>query len=91
MSLPIEDLYIDVVDRHPDIQEIARWFEFSHLDEPLRSISESCADLASEMLDVITVESAELTHGLRKLLEAKDCLVRAMIFEQQTREYNGEE
>lgn len=77
----VEDLYLDVVERHNSVQEIARFFEFGHLDEPLRSISESCADLAVAILDEITDDSAELTAGLRKLLEAKDCFVRAMAVE----------
>lgn len=65
--------------RHPAVQDIAAFFEFEHLDEPMRSASESIADVAQEMLDGIPDDSAEFTTGMRKLLEAKDCFVRAAL------------
>lgn len=74
--------YIDLdTDRHPSVRDIIQWFEFGHLKEPARGISESCADLAQEMTDAIHIDSAELVVGLRKLLEAKDCFVRAMMLQ----------
>lgn len=64
--------------RHPATQQIARWFTFDHLGEDLRPPSRACADLAQEMINTLP-DGAELTTGLRKLLEAKDCFVRAAI------------
>jgi len=72
-------MYLEVADnRHPSIKAISRYFDFDHLNEPMRGISESCADLAQEMIDTIH-DDPELTVGLRKLLEAKDCFVRAVL------------
>lgn len=55
------------------------YFTFSHLPEgPIRESSAQCAQLAHE-IDLALPESPEKTAGLRKLLEAKDCFVRAQI------------
>lgn len=53
-----------------------RWFEFAHLPAPLQEVSKPVAALAARM-DEGLPEGAEKTAGLRKLLEAKDCFVRA--------------
>ena len=55
-----------------------RWFEYGHLPEHLRQTSMMCYGLASAMDDTLP-EGAEKTAGLRKLLEAKDCFVRARL------------
>lgn len=58
--------------------EILQFFSFEHLRPPLREISEECAKLAFSMTQRLG-ESREMTAGLRKLLEAKDCFVRAAL------------
>lgn len=69
----------DLTDRHPSTQQIARYFEFGHLVNPyLREVSEMCHDLAGDLI-VGLPDGPELTTGLRKLLEAKDCFVRAAL------------
>ena len=55
-----------------------KWFDGRHLADDLREVSEACADLA-EAMDEKLAEGAEKTAGMRKLLEAKDCFVRAGI------------
>lgn len=55
-----------------------QWFKYEHLPAALQEPSKACAELAAEM-DITLEESAEKTAGLRKLLEAKDCFVRAKI------------
>ncbi len=55
---------------------ILKFFEYEHLPDNLKWISQECAKLALEMSDKLPV-NAELSAGLRKLLEAKDCFVRA--------------
>jgi len=60
------------------MNRMMRWFTWNHLPEHLRPISQCVAMLAEEM-DRSLPESAEKTAGLRKLLEAKDCFVRAQI------------
>ena len=57
-----------------------RFFQYSHLPEHLQEPSRSCAELAEKMNSTL-IESAEKTAGLRKLLEAKDCFVRAKLEE----------
>lgn len=63
--------------RHPSIEAITKYFEFGHLPEHLQPISAACAELKDAILHEISTDSAELTTGFRKLLEAKDCFVRA--------------
>ncbi len=57
---------------------MARHFNFDHLPEHLQEVSKPCHDLAATMIDRLP-DGPELTVGLRKLLEAKDCFVRAAI------------
>ena len=54
---------------------ILEHFGFTHLPESLQSVSRRFAILACEMAK--TPRNAETSAGLRKLMEAKDCFVRA--------------
>lgn len=66
--------------RHPGVTGLLRWLEPNpKLPEDLRAISAITASTASVIVNAIPVDSPELTEGLRKLLEAKDCFVRAAI------------
>ena len=64
--------------RHTSTQQIMRHFAFAHLPHDLAIISSHCHDTAWLMLGALR-DSPELTTGLRKLLEAKDCFVRAAL------------
>jgi len=65
--------------RHPATVGLAKFFSFQHLSrDDLRNISRACNTLAEEMI-VALPDGPELTAGLRKLLEAKDCFVRAAL------------
>ncbi|UNH40944.1 hypothetical protein [Moellerella wisconsensis] len=57
---------------------IMEFFKYEHLPERLKAISKPICDLAIQM-DETLPESAEKSVGLRKLLEAKDALVRASL------------
>lgn len=58
---------------------LLRWFDFSHYrTERAKEIAMHCKTTAN-IMDAELNESAEKTAGLRKLLEAKDCFVRAVI------------
>ncbi len=57
---------------------IMRYFEFAHLPEKLQAVSKPICEIAQHY-DSTLPESAEKSAGLRKLLEAKDCLVRASL------------
>lgn len=67
---------LNVEGRHPGVAAIARYFDYQHLPAHLQPVSAPCADLAAVMVDLLP-DGPELTAGLRKLLEAKDCFVRA--------------
>lgn len=56
--------------------QIVRYFNNDHLPEPQKGVAQPFRDLA-EMIDRSTPDCAEKSAGLRKLLEAKDCIVRA--------------
>ncbi len=55
-----------------------RFFQYSHLPEHLRVVSEPFARLATHMIESLP-HNPELGMALRKLLEAKDCAVRAAL------------
>jgi hypothetical protein len=65
-----------VAGRHPAINAIMQHFAWSHLDGELAITSRLCARLALRMVERV-VDDPELTAGLRALLQAKDCFVRA--------------
>jgi hypothetical protein len=67
-----------LANRHPATRQIARYFAYGHLPEPLQTVSGFCAALAEQMIHQLP-DGPELTTGLRKLLEAKDCFVRAAL------------
>lgn len=69
---------MDVSGRHPSTANLARFFESDHLPADLRATSYRCAQLAEYMIANLP-DGPELSAGLRKLLEAKDCFVRAML------------
>lgn len=60
------------------MNKLMKYFEYEHLPKHLQEVSKPICELAREM-DIVLPESAEKTVGLRKLLEAKDCLVRASL------------
>jgi hypothetical protein len=62
---------------HPSTAAILRYFEAGHLPPHLREVSEPFQELAQRM--ATSLDGPELTAGLRKLLEAKDCFVRAAL------------
>lgn len=66
---------------------ILKFFTYQHLPEHLKSVSAEVADLA-HFIDAFLPECAEKSAGLRKLLEAKDCFVRAKL-EQKLDEVAG--
>lgn len=57
---------------------IMKYFAYSHLPEKLQSVSKPIGELAEKM-DNELPDCAEKSAGLRRLLEAKDALVRAQL------------
>ena len=57
---------------------IMKYFAYEHLPQHLQEVSKPIGELARQM-DETLPDSAEKSVGLRKLLEAKDALVRAKL------------
>lgn len=75
---------------HPSTEAILKFFEYEHLPPELRAISKPFCVLALSMAGAHTdgamldvrgdrLQGPEVTAGLRHLLEAKDCAVRAAL------------
>lgn len=68
----------------PEVLHLLSLFEYGHLPPDLASVSSRFAELAHEMVDQRPEtdsrdEPYELIAGLRKLAEAKDCMVRQTV------------
>ena len=59
-----------------------KWFSFEHLPPKLQEVSKPFYELAKQMEDSLP-DGPEKSAGMRKLLEAKDCMVRAKLEEKQ--------
>ncbi|MEM0907371.1 MAG: hypothetical protein AAGJ94_08410 [Pseudomonadota bacterium] len=57
---------------------IMKWFEFRHLPSHLKAVSQPFHDFAEYLCETIE-PGPERTIALRKLLEAKDAAVRAVV------------
>lgn len=55
-----------------------KFFEYDHLPFNLQEVSKPVGELAKKMNEEL-IEGAEKSAGMRKLLEAKDCFVRAKL------------
>lgn len=60
------------------MNRLMQFFTYAHLPNGLQPMSKPVCDVAT-YYDAMLVESPEKTAGLRKLLEAKDCFVRASL------------
>jgi hypothetical protein len=66
--------------RHPSTQHMMRMLAPNpNLSGPLFNTAQNFQNLANSLTAQLP-DSPELTAGLRKLLEAKDCFVRAQVF-----------
>lgn len=66
---------------NPAHERILWYFRYAHLPQELQDISAPICETAVELVALCkhSTDPAEVTVGLRKLLEAKDCFVRAMV------------
>jgi len=60
-------------------EPMLQFFAYSHLPEHLQEHSKPFSDLAEKLCETLP-RNPERTVALRKLLEAKDCAVRARLF-----------
>lgn len=58
---------------------LLQFFVYSHLPPHLARVSKPFAALAHELDDTLP-DNAEKTTAIRRLLEAKDCAVRAVLY-----------
>lgn len=65
-------------EHHPSVAHVLKYFKWQHLPPHLQAVSKPFGELAEQMANTLP-SGPELTVGLRKLLEAKDCCVRAAI------------
>lgn len=65
-------------ERHPGVDSLLHYFEYEHLSFNLQAVSRPFGELANRMAGLLP-DTPELTVCLRKLLEAKDCVVRAAV------------
>lgn len=56
-----------------------QFFQYAHLPERLQEISKPFGDMAQFIVETLP-RNPERTVALRKLLEAKDCAVRAHLY-----------
>lgn len=61
---------------------LLQFFKFTHLPPTLREVSRPFATLA-EALDEQLPDNPEKSAAMRKLLEAKDCAVRAHVYNKE--------
>lgn len=57
---------------------IMKYFEYEHLPPHLQEVSKPFCELARHIESTV-LDSTEKYAGLRKLLESKDCVVRASL------------
>lgn len=58
---------------------LLQFFAYDHLPPHLQQVSRPFGELAVTLVDQLP-SNPERTAALRKLLEAKDCAVRALLF-----------
>jgi hypothetical protein len=61
------------------MEPLLQFFAYDHLKSDLQSISKPFGDLARLIVETLP-RNPERTVALRKLLEAKDCAVRAKLW-----------
>ena len=57
---------------------LLQFFKYQHLPDHLQEISKPFCEMANQIVDTLP-RNPERTVALRKLLESKDCAVRAKI------------
>jgi len=57
---------------------VDKYFRYDHLPPKLQEVSKPISELA-EKLNAELPDGSEKSTGMRKLLEAKDCFVRAAL------------
>lgn len=78
-SGPIHPPSADVQNSPAGAEPLLQFFEWQHLPEGLADVSRPFGLLAEHVVKTLP-RNPERTTSLRKLLEAKDCAVRAVLY-----------
>lgn len=65
--------------RHRAVTDALRWLDAEHLPMHLRVVAQIFEDAAANVLHLIKTDDPQVTHMINRLIEAKDCAVRAKI------------
>lgn len=76
---PFEEQMEKDLIQYAEVEPIMQFFRYSHLPEKLKNISRAFCGVASSVYLTLP-RNPERTVALRKLLEAKDCAVRADLY-----------
>lgn len=63
------------------MDRMLQFFAYAHLPAHLQAVSQPFGELAQQIVATLP-GNPERTVALRKLLEAKDCAVRALLYKQ---------
>ena len=74
----VNDDLLRIQEGHPSCVHLLKYFCFQHLDAYMQDTSKAFAELAFQMFKELP-DNPEKSAALRKLLEAKDCAVRARL------------
>lgn len=69
-----------MAEKHPAVEHVLQFFAHAHLPRHLQDIAAPFQTLALVVAE--GPQNPETTEALRKLLEAKDCAVRAVLAKQ---------
>lgn len=63
-------------------EPLLQFFKYEHLPQNLQNVSRPFGEVAQSIADRLP-RNSERTTCLRKLLEAKDCAVRAALYDEE--------
>ena len=66
------------MEKHKSVTDVLQFFSYEHLPSHLKEVSKSFSELANKVAE--GPQNPETTVALRKLLEAKDAAVRALLY-----------
>jgi hypothetical protein len=72
--------WAEIRDMHPGTEHFEQLFSTEHLPDDLAFVANQFAVVARRMVEDLQ-DGQELSAGLRKLVEAKDCCVRQRVID----------
>lgn len=66
----------------PKVDPLLQFFKYAHLPPHLQEFSKPFCDLAHKVCEILPA-NLERSEALRKLIEAKDCAVRAHLYKSE--------